>query len=150
MNGWPLVCMTSEWQKAACGGRVVRDRCIMPVLKKTGTEENCPIKICCLLRVRRKRGLEQRRLGKPCHWLWIPIWPPPTWPLSNSPRALGREDGKPKKRAQALGSCSCALQRTPRYLESNCSSFPCSPLAFQCISTLWEKVHSKSLAGGKS
>ncbi|KAK7816002.1 hypothetical protein U0070_014215 [Myodes glareolus] len=44
-----------------------------------------------------------------------------------------------RKEHRPWAAALAALQRTPRYLESNCSTFPSSPLAFQCTSTLWGK-----------
>lgn len=94
--------------------------------------------------------MEQRGLGKPCHCLWIHIWPPPSWPLSNPPELLAEKMENQRKEHRPWAAALAAPQRTPRYLESNCSSFPCSPLAFQCISTLWEKSAFQIPGWGKA
>lgn len=87
---------------------------------------------------KKERALSTEVWGTPCSVLWIHIWPQSPGPHP-SPRALGREDGKPKKRAQALDSCSrCAGENASLFKVQQLRS-PCSLLAFQCISTLWQK-----------
>lgn len=104
-----------------------------------------------LFAVGKEKGrLGAERDGEPCHCLWIHIWPPWFWPLSNPPELLAEKMEKPKKRAQALGSCS-------RCTAENASLFRVQLFHFPLLAPgipvhkhfVGKKRHSKSLAGGK-
>lgn len=95
----------------------------MTLLKEREKGENCPVDICFFLWVRRKRSLKQRGLGNLVIVFGFTFGYTVLASLQ-SPRALGWEDGKPKKRAQALGSCSCCAAENASLFRVQLFHFP--------------------------
>lgn len=71
------------------------------------------------------------------------------WPFSNPPELLAEEMENQRKEHRPWAAVLAALQRKPRYLKANCSTFPRSPLAFQHSSTLWQKLHASPRSRGQ-